>query len=164
MTSTLPPKNDSEGCETRLLLAECRSPAGSGYTLAEAKECMQLMDLVLWNRMDNPAPFGAKGAKTIADIVRAPGQFAGFEHYPKYASSIIQRIQSVIDIANSKRDSRSAAYTDHIQAALDVTADPTIKDPTTGVLASWRTAGSGSPGGNFKLHKTLLGVTFYFIP
>ena len=100
----LPPKNDKEGCEVRVLLAECRSPSVGGYSLADAVTCMKLMDKVLWNRLDNPVPFKAKGAKTIADVVRAPGQFAGFSSYPNYDMSIVNRIQLMINIANTAKD------------------------------------------------------------
>ena len=42
------------------------------------------MRLVVENRLAYKAPavFGAKGAKTITDIARAPKQFEGFESYP----------------------------------------------------------------------------------
>jgi len=159
----LPPKNDMEGCEVRVLLAESRGPSANGYSLADAKTCMQLMDRVLWNRLSNPAPFGARGAKTIADIVRAPGQFAGFQGYPNYDSSIVNRIQAMINVANSAKDKRCQDFANHINSAIDVANDASIQEPSPGTLASWRTAGSGSPGSNFKLHTTILGIDFYFI-
>lgn len=56
-----------------MLLAECRSPSFSGYTLGDATQSMQLMDRVLFNRLSDPAKFGASGAKTAGDIIRAPG-------------------------------------------------------------------------------------------
>lgn len=160
---TLPPKNDGEGCEVRLLLAECRGPSFNTYTLADATTCMQLMDRVIFNRLANPAPFGARGATTVADIAKAPRQFAGFQNYPNYDQSIVNRIQAMLNIANSAKDKRSAAFTDFIEAAISVASDPSITDPSPGTLAAWRTAGSGSPGSNFKLHTTLLGNEFYFI-
>jgi hypothetical protein len=43
----LSPKDDVQGLEERVLLAECRSPSSSSYSLADAKNCMQLMDRVL---------------------------------------------------------------------------------------------------------------------
>lgn len=160
----LPPKNDAEGCETRVLLAECRTPSFSSYALADAEKCMQLMDKVLWNRFRNPGPFGAKGATKLSDVVRAPGQFAGFEAYPNYDQSIVNRIQAMINIANNAKDKRSQAFADHIATAIAVAKAASIVEPSAGTLASWRTAGSASPGSNFKLHGTVLGVDFYFIP
>ena len=76
---TLPDRNRNARVEPRLPLAECRSPASSTDSIQLAKETMRLMDGVLWNPMKDPKPFLAKGAKSLADIVRAKGQFAGFE-------------------------------------------------------------------------------------
>ena len=50
---------------------------------------MKLMDAVLWNRRENPGPFLARGAKSLADIVKARGQFAGFESYPEYDNQLL---------------------------------------------------------------------------
>ena len=160
---SLPPKNNGVGCEVRVLLAECRSPSFSSYSLADATTCMQLMDKVLWNRLDDPGPFGAKGATTVADIVRARGQFAGFETYPDYAQSIVTRIQAMLNLANSAKDKRHDLFTDHINAAIAVATDPSIADPSAGALTGWRTAGSAAPGGSFKFFKTFFGNDFYFI-
>jgi hypothetical protein len=161
---TLPPKNDDDGAEARILLAECRGPSFSGYTLADATTCMQLMDLVIFNRLDNPARFGAKGATTVGDIIRAPGQFAGFEHYPDYNHSIVNRIQAMINIANSAKDKRHQDFADFINTAINIAQTAGIQDPSPGILASWRTAGSSSPGSGFSKHTTILGNDFYFIP
>jgi hypothetical protein len=160
----LPPKNDGNGVEVRVLLAECRGPSFSSYTLADATKSMQLMDRVLWNRFNSPAKFGAKGAKSLADIIKAPGQFAGFQNYPNYDRSIVNRIQAMINIANSSKDKRSGDFVDFINAAITVADDPSIQEPSPGTLASWRTAGSGSPGSNFNLYTTVLGNDFYYIP
>jgi hypothetical protein len=161
---TLPPKNDDEGAEIRLLLAECNGPSASGYALADAKLAMQLMDRVIFNRLDDPAKFGAKGAKSVGDIIRAPGQFQGFQHYPSYDIDLIHRIQQMLNIANSTKDKRSAAFVDFINAAISVANDPSIKDPSPGTLTAWRTARSGSPGSGFKLYKTVQGNDFYYTP
>ncbi|CAE6700031.1 hypothetical protein R70006_00680 [Paraburkholderia domus] len=161
----LPPKNDNEGAEVRLLLAECRGPSFSTFTLSDATTCMQLMDLVLFNRLDNPGRFGAKGATTVGDIIRAPGQFAGFQNYPKYDSHVQHRIQVALDIANSAKDKRSPDFAAFINAAIAIaTSTSTITEPSPGTLVSWRTAGSGSPGSGFALFKTVLGNDFYFVP
>ena len=90
---TLPEKNSDEGAEARLLLAECPGPGHPSYTLDKATGAMQLMDAVLRNRLLNPGPFLAKGAKTLRDIIKAKGQFAGFEGYPSYNNGIRQNIQ-----------------------------------------------------------------------
>ncbi|WLI87645.1 hypothetical protein Q4S45_12930 [Massilia sp. R2A-15] len=159
----LPPKDSNAGCEVRLLLAECRSPAYKVYSAADAKLSMQYMDKVLFNRLENPKPYGAAGAKSIADIVRAPGQFAGFGAYPTITDDLALRIQSIVDIANSRKDKRKQLYIDFIDAAIAVTSESSIADPTPGKLVSWRTEGSGPPGGSFKLFKSVMGNTYYYI-
>lgn len=160
----LPPKGSVVGAETRVLLAECRTPAFSGFNLKDATKCMQMMDLVLWNRLNNkPAQFGAPGAKSLTDIIKAPGQFAGFENYPNYDPVIVRRIQSMVNIANNSKDSRNEDFFNFIKAAVDVAESPTIADPSPGILASWRTKGAGSPGSKFKEFETILGNTFFSI-
>ena len=158
----LPPRNDSNGLEARLLLAECRSPSFATYGSASAQNCMQLMDLVLWNRVGHPRLFGASSA-TLRAVVTARGQFAGFGGYPSYDESIAHRIQEMVNIANSARDGRSSAFRDHVQMAMDIADAPTIQDPSPGLLCAWRTTGSGSPGSSFTAHATVLGNDFYFI-
>lgn len=92
----LPPKETAEGVEARLLLAECRSPAyQKTYSLGDATQAMQLMDRVLWNRLKNPRPFGAPGATELVEIIKAKGQFAGFENYPNYDTAIVSNLQGI---------------------------------------------------------------------
>jgi hypothetical protein len=159
---TLPDKSTDEGLEARVLLAECRSPSFSGYSLASAKTCMQFMDLVLWNRVRDPKPYLAKEG-TLRAVVTAKGQYAGFEMYPNYNNGIRRNIQDQLDIANSSKDKRSTDFSAHVQAALDVVNSPTtIPEPSSGTLAAWRTAGSGSPGAGFTLFRTVLNTDFYF--
>jgi hypothetical protein len=150
------------GAESRLLLAECKGPAFPGYTLEAAKECMQLMDLVLVNRLrNNPAQFMAKRAHDLIGIIKAPGQFAGFENYPNYNGGIASNLQSMINIANNPKDRRQGAYASFINAAIEVATGASIPDPSGGILAAWRTAGASSPGSNFVLYKTVNGNDFY---
>ncbi len=161
---TLPDKTKDEGLEARVLLAECRGPSFYGYTLADAKTCMEFMDLVLWNRVKNFAPFGAKHG-TLLSVVTARGQFAGFEQYPNYSAGIRKNIQDMLDIANNVKDQRHASFAAHIQVALDIAnSTSTILDPTpsgAGKLVGWRTAGSGSPGAGFTLFRTVSSTDFY---
>lgn len=159
---TLPAKTTDEGTETRVLLAECRGPSYGSYSLSVATTCMQLMDLVLWHRVANPRPFGARG-HSLQAVIKARGQFAGFENYPNYDSAIVARIQAMINIANNSRDARSQDFADFINAAIGVSNAPTIPDPSAGTLVSWRTAGSSSPGSGFTLYNTVLGIDFYFM-
>jgi hypothetical protein len=157
----LPNRNTDEGLKARVLLAECRGPSFPGYALPNAKICVQYMALVLSNRMANPTPFAAKQG-TLQSIVTAPGQFAGFEHYPAYSGGIKKNIQDMLDIANNSKDKRSTIFAAYIQMALDVAKAPTISDPTPGKMVAWRTAGSGSPGTGFNLFCTMSGASFYY--
>ncbi len=159
---TLPARGTDEGAETRVLLAECRGPAVQGYNIADATTCFQLMDLVLWNRVANPKPFLAKAATLVA-VIKAHGQFQGFESYPNYSSGIAQNIQDQLDIANNPKDKRSTVYATHISTAIRIAGADTIADPSPGALTAWRTGGSGSPGSGFTLYKTALGNSFYYM-
>ena len=158
---TLPTRGTDEGVEARVLLAECPGPSSASYSLADAMEAMQLMDAVLWNRMNNPGPFGAGHAKNLADIVRAKGQFRGFENYPNYNPGIRKNIQDAIDIANNPKDSRNSNFADFVNTAIQVAKSPS-NDPSPGTLVAWRTFGSGSPGKGFLLYRTVLGNSFYY--
>jgi hypothetical protein len=122
---------------------------------------MQLMDLVLWNRVDNPAPFLAKDHQLLS-VIRARGQFQGFENYPACDESISHRIQQIVDVANNPEDKRSRDFTDFINAAIAVARADTIPETSPGKLTAWRTAGSGSPGKGFTLFRTVAGNDFYW--
>ncbi|MEW6644230.1 MAG: hypothetical protein AB1586_27240 [Pseudomonadota bacterium] len=165
MTITLPDRNTDEGAETRLLMSEARGPSFSSFNLSTTVRAMALMDLVLVNRFNNhPERFGARGATTLRDIIKARGQFAGFETYPNYDAQIVGRLQSMLKIANNPSDRRSSDFTDFIQAAIDrANAPNAIVDPSPGLLCAWRTAGASSPGSSFTLHVTVAGNDFYFI-
>jgi hypothetical protein len=146
-------------------MAECRGPSFKTYVAADALKCMQLMDLVLWNRLaNNPKQFAAAGAKTIVDIIKAPGQFAGFETCPNYSAGIASTLQQILDIANNPKDKRGALFTEFVQNAIDVANNATISDPSPGFMAGWRTAGASSPGSAFTKHTTVGGNDFYFLP
>jgi hypothetical protein len=159
---TLPDKQSDEGVETRVLLAECPGPSSASYTLSLATETMTLMDAVLWNRFGNPGPFGARGAKTLADVVRARGQFRGFESYPNYNPGIRQNIQGALNIANNSKDPRSSDFVDFVNKAIEIAKSARFSDPSPGTLVAWRTASSGSPGKGFLFYKTVLGNSFYY--
>ena len=155
----LPNRMDDHGIEARVLLAECRVPSEPGYKLGDATLCMQLMDVVLWKRVNDPKPFLAK-AGTLLAVVKARGQFAGFEDYPHYGHAIIHRIQMMLDLANNAKDPRNESYVKHVNAAIQVAQSDSFTDPCP-TLAGWRTSGRGTPGGEFTLYKTVLGIDFY---
>jgi hypothetical protein len=138
-------------------LAEWRAPSFRAYTLSDAVTCMQLMDSVLFNRLENPDRYHAKGAKTVGDIIRALGQFAGFQNCPNCDPQVANRIQADLNIANAKNDRRSADFVAFVNAAIVVATNDSVSEPSPGTLTSWRTAGSGSPGSGFSMYTTLLG-------
>jgi hypothetical protein len=160
------PSSENRGLVCRVLLAECRTPAFSSYTLALAKQCMEYMAIVLYNRRDNPSLYGASGANLVA-VVTAPGQFAGFGSYPTLTSSVQTLINDILKIANNTSDSRFTAYRSHVQASLDIANQGSAiqsKNPSPqGPLAFWRTDGSSAPGGRAVLFKdNLLNNDFYY--
>lgn len=159
---TLPQRISERGAEARLLLAECRGPSFAGYSLVLATKCMQLMDLVLWNRVKNPGPFLAKQGTLLA-VITAPGQFQGFQHYPHYANGIAHNLQQMVDIANSRGDKRAPVFADYVSAAIRISVSETLSDPSPGMLVAWRTAASGSPGPEFAFFTTVLGTSFYYM-
>lgn len=159
----LPPLDDDVGAETIILLAECMGPGSSRYTIESATLSMQMMDLVLWNRLQKPKLFMAKGAESIAEILKARGQFAGFSNYPNYDRSIANRINGMVNIANNSNDKRSQKFEAHINKAIDIANSLSIVEPSPGILVAWRTAGTDSPGSNFKFFKTIMGNDFYYI-
>jgi hypothetical protein len=159
---SLPEGSTDAGMLTRLLLAETRAPGGPGYSLEAATEAMQLMRLVLENRLKTPSGrWASQGARTLRDVVRSPGQFAGFEGYPTLSSGMTQLIDNMVAIANDAGDGRSQRMRAHIEAAIGVARGPVPRDPTNGGVYWWRTEGSGSPGTGISVYKTVLGNTFY---
>lgn len=159
----IPERNTDEGLETRVFMAECRDPEAQGYDVDDAKTCMQWMDLVLWNRINNkPKQFMAKHA-TLIGVLTAPGQFQDFQHYPNYSAVLVHRLQKMIDIANTPKDKRSGKYTDFIQTAMDVASAATVPDLSPGLLTAWVTAGANPPGGKFTYYDTSGGNDFYYI-
>jgi hypothetical protein len=159
----LPSASSDDGLLARLFLAESRSPDEAGYNSGDSKKGMQWMKLVVHNRLNNnPSQFAAPGAKSIADIVKAKGQFKGFEKYPAIDITILSRINKIISLANSNNDSRQAKYKHFVVNAIDVAKHNVIKDPSPKGLYGWRTDGSGSPGGRFvKYGNPLSGNQFY---
>jgi hypothetical protein len=160
-----PDRNSIEGAEVRLLLVECRGPKFADYTLEKATECMQLMDLVLYNRLlTKPRMFMAKGAKDIIDIIKGRGQFKGFESYPTVLSSITAALTQTLQFANDPKDPRHEKYAAFIQAAINVANSACIADASPGLVVFWRTAGSEGPGGTAVKYKTVGGNDFYWQP
>ena len=147
----LPTDSTEAGMLARLLLAEARSPGQAGYDASASKTVMQWMRVVLANRLkNNPERFNAKGAKSLADIVKAPKQFEGFQDYPKLGTDQSGRIADIVTIANSDSDIRQQKFAQFLQNALEVATSTTlVPDPCSTGLYGWKTAGSPAPGGDF---------------
>jgi hypothetical protein len=149
----LPAEATEEGMLARLLLAEALNPGQQGYDASKSKTAMQWMRIVLANRLNssNPEKFYAKGAKTLADIVKArPEQFKGFQDYPKIGADQSKVIGEVLNIANADSDRRQEKYAQFVQNALEAASSKAlISDPCPTGLYGWRTAGSDPPGGDF---------------
>jgi hypothetical protein len=160
---TLPPASGNEGLLVRLFLAESRSPDEASYNIEDSKKGMEWMELVLHNRLkNNPSQFGASKAKSITDIVKAKGQFKGFENYPNTDPSLLSRINNIFTLANSNNDLRQPKYRRFVENALAVAKPKLPRDPSPNGLYGWRTIGSGSPGGRFVAYGSALsGNQFY---
>lgn len=158
----LPSDKTDAGLWVRLFLAEVPSPEMSGYNLADAKTAMIWMRVVVQNRLAKPSHIWASaGAKSLADVIKAPRQFEGFSRYPSLASGIQTRIDNEIAIANDGNDTRRAKYKAFVDAAIEVANLATVTDPSSKGLYWWRTAGSGPPSSDVKVYMTKLGNTFY---
>jgi hypothetical protein len=155
-------RSTNAGVEARILLAECPGPAEAGYTLEAARLAMQLMDAVLHNRLEDPKSFMAPGATSLTGIVKAKGQFQGFEGYPNYSLNIKRNIEALLHIANNSKDQRNADYAAFLKEAIAIADSVEYADPSPGKLVAWRTAGSGSPGEGFRFYRTVLGNDFYY--
>lgn len=157
---------------SRLLLAESINPGASTlYDEANSKKAMQWMRLVIKNRLEHedPSRFSAKkqagkNGYDIFDIVKASGQFHGFENYPSLGADITRNIAAFIAIATNHNHPKQQAYADYISNAISVAHEQGLSgvtDPCPTKLYGWRTKGSSAPGGSFEFYKDLAGQTFY---
>jgi hypothetical protein len=170
MTAILPNQNTGAGVLSRLLILEAVGPGQPNYDATASQTSMQWMQLVIANRLKTkPAQFLAPNAKTILDIIKAPGQFAGFGSYPALPDDLAKRLNAIVAIANKPNDLRSSNYLAFVTAAISVAQSPCVADPSIAAnpkslgLLSWRTQNSGGPGSNFIFFKTLSGNSFYYM-
>ena len=158
----LPDAGKDAGLLVRLFLAEVPSPEEAGYKLVDAKTSMIWMRVVVQNRLATPSPiWGSKGVKSLADVIRAKGQFKGFEKYPTIDHGVRKSIDEAVSIANDGDDTRRSEYKEFVDTALAVATQPTVKDPSQNGLFWWRTAGHGSPTSDATFFMTKLGNTFF---
>jgi hypothetical protein len=158
----LPAAGTDAGLLARLFLAEVASPGAASWKLEDAKTCMTLMRVVLENRLATPSGrWSSTGAKSLGDVVRAPGQFKGFGKYPELSSDVTSVIDEILAVANKGGDRRMANMRAHVEAAIAIASGSKPTDPTKTGLYWWRTEGSGSPGTGVTAYKSLMGNTFY---
>ncbi len=147
---------------TQLLLAESPSPYAAGYSATTAKTGMHWMRRVIQNRLNmKSVNVGSADATSIIDVIKAKGQFKGFESYPTIAQGQRDTIEDILAIANDATHGKHKAFYDHVIAAITVPTEPLIADPCPTKLVGWRTANASSPGSGFKLFKTFAGQDFY---
>lgn len=157
----LPDESTDVGMLTRLFLAENEAP-GAGYSATDAAETMTLMHVVLLNRLRRPdGRWASAGARSLRDVVRAPGQFRGFENYPTIAAATQSTIDGLLRIANDANNPLLPAMRAHIALAIAQAAERAPADPTRTGLFWWRTENSGSPGTGVVRFKTVGGNTFW---
>lgn len=165
---TLPIAMTPEGLLSRLFLAESLNPEKPYFSAIESAKSMKWMRLVIENRLKHKQPnlfYAKKGSNKkwdLYDIVKARGQFHGFENYPSLPTSIKKNIKNILDIANDHAHSKQKRYAAFIHAALSAAkAKSPVKDPSKAGLYGWRTLKSRHPGGQFIKYKNLAGQTFY---
>jgi len=162
---TLPTANADQLALIKLLLAESPSPFSVNYDAKAAKTGLQWMRLVVQNRLSmKSGVVGSKGATSIIDVIKSPGQFKGFEQYPVIGSGQRGLIEDILNIANDGTHLKQKLFYDHVSAVIAAATETAITDPCPTKLLSWRTAGAYSPGGAFKLYQNLSGQDFYTIP
>lgn len=162
---TLPTANADQLALIKLLLSEAPSPFSAIYNASTSKTGLQWMRLVVQNRLSmKSGVVGSKGATSIIDVIKSPGQFEGFEKYPVIGNKQRGNLEDILDIANTGTHPKQQLFYDHVSAAIAAATEPAIVDPCTTKLLSWRTAGASSPGGDFKLYKSFSGQDFYTIP
>jgi hypothetical protein len=164
---SLPPQGSESGALARLLLAEAASPLEGSFVEVDVLKSMKWMHLVIYNRLKNdPGQFYADGAKNTLDIIRARGQFKGFEQYPTLSAPVQARIDDILRAANDDNHSKQDVLTRFARSAIEISSSAsTIPDPSAPrVLTHWRKAGHGEPRGRARLFMTLAGNTFFSIP
>lgn len=167
----LPDQSTILGMLTRLFLAESIGPGRPEYNAEESKKAMKWMRLVINNRLKHKTPeiFGVKKKQgktpyTVYDIIRAPGQFHGFEAYPSIIEDIKLNLTGIVAIANNYNHPAREKYAGFIANAKAAASDNALTgviDPSKKGLYGWRTKDSKHPGGSFVVFKHLAGQTFY---
>lgn len=160
----LPAENTDDGVLARLLLAETRGPGYANTWRADtAKRAMEWMRIVIANRQANPGPFRAASG-SLLDVIKAKGQFHGFEGYPPPIASVTASIRQLIEAANNDGLPNQDSYITHVRHAISVAQALVLPVDPAGPehqLVGWRTEGAGSPGGSMTHFQDMGGNSFY---
>jgi len=160
----MPLANSDAGAMANLFLNEAAGPHRDSTLTVRA---MGWMRCVLQNRLAHPAPFGAPGATTITQVIKADSfgvQFAGFNTYPAIAAAIASNINQKLQIAANTSDPRQPIYLAFVKAAIAAATGTAPVDPCPTGLYFWRTTGSAGPGGKSVFYQSLDGNDFYTLP
>ena len=162
MIALADPSTDA-GAKQRLFLLEAVSPGRAReYVASESLPAMRLMRQAIENRLLSPAEYGARGARTRRDVIKARGQFGGFSNYPDLPSGLNEHLADFLRIANASNDRRQPVYErfvrDAITAATEAMSPPTAAYTN---VTGWRTADKGSPDPRFRPVVALSGNTFF---
>lgn len=148
-----------------MFLSETITPENPTFNFDDAVKVMQYMRQVIYNRMafSHPHYFNiARGNLTVFGTIGAKGQIDGFGDYPNISLKAADRISKFIIACNrTGMGERLRSFRNLYQSALDVATGKNLGIQHMPLLYSWRTAGQGSPGSNFKTELTLQGQTFF---
>lgn len=159
------PFGTDAGLFERVMLHETVSPGFRDiYDRAKSQKAMRLMRQVFENRLRNRPYFGGSHVHTALDLLRMPGQFAGFAAYPRLDAKFMDNVTTIIQIANDPHNPDQQSYRDHVEDARAAATE--ASPPADAILANvaaWRKEGHDGPGGYLKPALSLQGNTFYVL-
>lgn len=153
-----------------VLLAEVHKPstketASTGkYEESSAIQSMRFMRQALLNRLSfsHPHYVGVpKNNTTLIGVIRAPDQISGFNSWPALATRVQENIDALLKQANTGQHPNFMASRRLVASAIGIARGEMPAPSTLEPVYAWRTAGSSSPGGNYKKLFTLAGQDFY---
>ncbi len=165
------PSKGKQALLSRLFLVESINPGNILYNENDVKTALKWMRIVIENRSRHSNPrlfyiYMRQGASThdVFDVVKAKGQFHGFENYPSLTPELLGNINQIMGIANNYNHplrEQYAAFVNNVIWAASNESYLTMVDPSSAGLYGWRTLNSSHPGGSFERFKDLAGQTFY---
>ena len=163
---TAEPKLDEPSALLCMFLAEAQTPENKKlgpYVPDQVQKSMRWMRQVLENQLElSPVAFGVKkdaGKATLIDMLKAPNNVAGFNHYPLLAPGVMRTIDDILSAANDANNNAFDGSRKHAEIALFESQHHINDCPVK--IYSWRTARSSSPGKNYCLYSRLAGQDYY---